>query len=243
MMASRERLVRRASGLWSTGVKMEAATGGASRAPAADTTKTAGRRGRPLSKSQRRDLSWAMKQKTGEFAHGINLHGVQIIYRHEGRRTTVDTREQSEQRHEQRKVRETGADRAMRKPRKVSESRKGRAERYGHAMHFLKGTVFRRWLGLVVQRNLNPAQRTPTKLPPPALLPPGQEQQRVAQRQLMGDEQRASKRTHESPAVPVRAPRSPGGTTYALALVSGSLSTESTPTARPAKTRNVSGVT
>ena len=57
-------------------------------------TKTAVRRGRPLSKSQQRDISWALQQKPGEFAHGISVHGVQIIYRHEGRRKVETHREQ-----------------------------------------------------------------------------------------------------------------------------------------------------
>ena len=95
-------------------------------------------------------------------------------------------------------------------------------ERYGHAMHFLKGIIFKRWLGLVVQRNMSPEK----------LLTPVAMQQQDA-------EQRAPKRMHESPAMPVRAPRSPGGATYALALTGqSSSSTESTPSARPAKTRS-----
>ncbi|MDC0526007.1 hypothetical protein OAO87_03315 [bacterium] len=201
-------------------------------------TNTADRRGRPLSKSQRRDISWALQQKPGVFAHGINVHGVKIIYRHEGRRK-VDTHDEQS---EQRKMRETGAEKVMRKPRKVSEARKGRAERYGHAMHFLKGTVFRRWLGLVVQRNLNPARgKPPTKLPPPALLLPPEVEQQCGQR--MDDERVASKRPHETPVRAQREPRSPGGTTYAAQVLAGlgSSSTESTPAARPAKTRSIGG--
>jgi hypothetical protein len=60
----------------------------------------------------------------------------------------------------------------------------------------------------------------------------------VMQQQPMDDE-RAPKRVHESPAMPVRAPNSPGGTMYALALAGGGSSTESTPAARPAKSRNL----
>jgi hypothetical protein len=211
------------------------AAGGASRTPAAAEAKTADRRGRALSKSQRGDISWALQQNPGIFAHGITVHGVYINYRHEGRRE-VDTHGEKPG---QRKMRNYGdseapsenADKAMRKLRKVSVVRKGRAERYGHAMHFLKGMVFRRWLGFVVQCNLNPA-----KLPPPALLPPGQEQH--GQQRM--DDDRAPKRPHETPVRAQREPRSPGGTTYAALVLAGlgSSSTESTPAARPAKTRS-----
>ena len=96
-------------------------------------------------------------------------------------------------------------------------------------MHFLKGIIFKRWLGLVVQRNMNPTQKTLQLHTPMA----------TQQQQPMDDEKRALKRTHESPVVPVREPRSPGGSTYAMALAGqGSSSTESTPAARPAKTRS-----
>ena len=74
------------------------------------------------------------------------------------------------------------------------------------------------------------------------------ESQRLAGRQrrreeMRMQEDRAPKRAHETPARPERGPRSPGGTTYALALAgqSGSSPAEQTPTARPSKTRTIQG--
>ena len=181
---------------------------------------------------------WALQQNPGVFAHGMTVHGVYINYRHEGRRDVESYNPVSKKRGGQNDADETSdADEAKRKPRKVSEVRKGRAVRYGHAMLFLKGMVFRRWRGFVVQRNLNPALRTPPKSPPPALLPPGQEQQHGQQRM---DDDRAPKRPHETPVRAQREPKSPGGTTYAALVLAGlgSSSTESTPAARPAKSRS-----
>ena len=127
------------------------------------------------------------------------------------------------------------ANKTTRKPRKVSEARKGRAVRYGQAMLLLKGNIFRRWLNIVVHRNTS----SPSKLPPlPSLLPPGQEQQHGQQHM---DDDRAPKRPHETPVRARSEPRSPGGTTYAALVLAGlgSSSTESTPAARPAKTRSI----
>ena len=54
------------------------------------------------------------------------------------------------------------------------------------------------------------------------------------------DEDRVAKRQHETPIRPERVPRSPGGTSYAMVVqAQGSSSTESTPVARPAKTRTI----
>ena len=80
------------------------------------------RRDRPLSARERRDVRWALNLDPGTHAHGIDVHGVYITFRHAGRSELAQpTRQQSAEL--DRGAKRDNADKPKRR-RRESEARK-----------------------------------------------------------------------------------------------------------------------
>ena len=84
------------------------------------------RGGRPLGAGERRDVRWALTLQPDTHTHAVDVHGVYVVYRHEGRH---DPKEQPTRQHkgEADKAMDV-ADKPKRAQRKESEARKAKKE-------------------------------------------------------------------------------------------------------------------